>query len=431
MAIVTVKLYIQHLRLNHSQHYKSLHFTCSYGDCKRKFNIVNSFRQHLKQHFENELSFDNNINASNATTIVTDNENNEMFEPSQLMINTSSPNNFKFDFLKLTLNLLGDESLPRKKSLSILKKAYDYFKNVIFHIKSQIQETVPKESFDEIFTILDKICSADVIKSEYIIFKELERLGYFIQAQKHLIHSTTYVSYKNNIEVIRTANDYIEFIPLNKIFTTLLNLPGFIDDILIYIHNINMRDDVICNIVQSKMWREKLKSMDNIDGSLILPLLLFNDDFEPLDSLGVHAGAYKIGGVYIKIGCLPENLQSKIDFIFLAMLYFSGDRRDRGNKIIFSKLIDELNILYCEGVAVNHSMYKTVKFITVLVLGDNLGVNGILGFTECFVAHYWCRFCRCNKNVMQYQTVEDSYNLRNEDNYKIDIITADVMKTGK
>ena len=37
------------------------------------------------------------------------------------------------------------------------------------------------------------------------------------------------------------------------------------------------------------------------------------------------------------------------------------------------------------------SVVVTVKLVTISLLGDNLGLNSITGFVECFVAHHYCR----------------------------------------
>jgi hypothetical protein len=56
-------------------------------------------------------------------------------------------------------------------------------------------------------------------------------------------------------------------------------------------------------------------------------------------------------------------------------------------------LIEQLNVLYDEGIHVDYGVYKQVKFVPVLIIGDNLGIHQILGFVEGFNASHLCRFC--------------------------------------
>ena len=51
----------------------------------------------------------------------------------------------------------------------------------------------------------------------------------------------------------------------------------------------------LCNIVQTKLWRSKLK-MCNINDDYVLPLTLYYDDFEVGNPLGNRAGMQKLGG---------------------------------------------------------------------------------------------------------------------------------------
>ncbi|KAF0769834.1 Uncharacterized protein FWK35_00006348 [Aphis craccivora] len=55
------------------------------------------------------------------------------------------------------------------------------------------------------------------------------------------------------------------------------------------------------------------------------------------------------------------------------------------------------------------------------IIGDNLGLHSILGFTESFMSNYPCRFCKCSKFECNYETVQNNDKLRNEDNYKSDL----------
>jgi len=69
-----------------------------------------------------------------------------------------------------------------------------------------------------------------------------------------------------------------------------------------------------------------------------------------------------------------------------------------GNHAIFKHIINQLNFLENIGIVINikGSLYR-VFFSLGLILGDNLGLHSVLGFTESFVAHYPCRFCKLSK----------------------------------
>lgn len=134
-------------------------------------------------------------------------------------------------------------------------------------------------------------------------------------------------------------------------------------------------------------------------------------------------GISKCGAVYLSIPCLPPRLASKINNIFLFILFNTLDRKVFSNSIIFSKVIDELQYLENNGIVLSHNgENKCIYFKLSLILGDNLGLHSILGFTESFQASRFCRFCNIDKKNMQNVFYEDNTLLRTKANYYTDLL---------
>src|SRR6202012_6291085 len=68
------------------------------------------------------------------------------------------------------------------------------------------------------------------------------------------------------------------------------------------------------NLVRFVVRLDKHTSFHELDGI---------NNFEPLNVLGSRSGAYKLSGVYVYMPCLPEDVQSRLEYIFMAMLFFS------------------------------------------------------------------------------------------------------------
>ena len=100
-------------------------------------------------------------------------------------------------------------------------------------------------------------------------------------------------------------------------------------------------------------------------------------------------------------------------------------------KTIYGKLISDLNKLNSEGIeiCVNGRRFK-VYFKVVLVLGDNLALNDMLGFVKGFSAKYFCRFCKASSDLTSRMCIEDSNLLRTTINYAADIEINNVKTTG-
>ncbi|XP_023316931.1 uncharacterized protein LOC111694165 [Trichogramma pretiosum] len=84
-----------------------------------------------------------------------------------------------------------------------------------------------------------------------------------------------------------------------------------------------------------------------------------------------------------------------------------------------------------EGIELSISQERVQIFFKLgLIVGDNLGLHGILGFTESFNANYACRFCKMNKFQRSIAIQEDEAYLRTKENYERDVNVHDVSKTG-
>lgn len=85
-------------------------------------------------------------------------------------------------------------------------------------------------------------------------------------------------------------------------------------------------------------------------------------------------------------------------------------------------MINQLNNLFTNGISITvKNQTLKVYFVLFAILGDNLGVNCLLGFNESFVSDYYCRFCKASKYMAHRLCCELSRLLRNEDNYKEDV----------
>lgn len=141
--------------------------------------------------------------------------------------------------------------------------------------------------------------------------------------------------------------------------------------------------------------------------------------------LGSHANVDSICGVYYTFPILPQFLLSNLNYIFIAAYFKTKDQKIYGNEPFLQPLIEKFKKIEEIGLTINAQSGKyQIHFIMSNVLGDNLGLNDILGFTTSFKSNYYCRFCTRNKEEMQYDCVEHADSLRTIVNYN------DALKVG-
>lgn len=139
-----------------------------------------------------------------------------------------------------------------------------------------------------------------------------------------------------------------------------------------------------------------------------------------------------MSAMYASILSLPPHLQSKLATIFPVMIFDTEDGKLLENRVIFSRLLKELDILKNEGVTVTleNGDKKTIYFELVGILGDNLGVHNVTGFVGSFSANHFCRYCLMHKNDINNVHDESSCTLRDKSNYQAQIVIGNVTETG-
>lgn len=155
------------------------------------------------------------------------------------------------------------------------------------------------------------------------------------------------------------------------------------------------------HFIQGSLWQEKKKKFEN---KIAIPYFLYIDDAEVNNPLGSHCTP--ISFIYYAFPVI-DNCE-----IFAAAIFKGKDYKEFGNKIATK-----------EG-------NKTVYFVLRLVIGDNLGINTILGFVSSFSAYYFCRFFKTIKTSTHKECILNMNLIRNSENYEEDLLLSDVSLTG-
>lgn len=185
--------------------------------------------------------------------------------------------------------------------------------------------------------------------------------------------------------------------------------------------NIPNTTDVINNFICGSLWKEK--SVPFLEkGKAVLPFFLYIDDSEVNNPLSSHTNPVTF--VYYSFPVMKNSE------IYLAATLQGRDYKEFGNRQCLNKLVDEIKDLEENVVSIRTSEgQKTVYFVLGLILGDNLGLNTILGFTPSFNHNFFCRFCKSHKKSTHKMQSEDLNVHRNRVGYNADVQLDDVQST--
>ncbi|KAK4872724.1 hypothetical protein RN001_014753 [Aquatica leii] len=265
-------------------------------------------------------------------------------------------------------------------------------------------------------------------KTEYKRLQFFEKSKKFILPEKQFLGIREDKKRKDNQVSMILKKSYSYFIPMQKTLKLFLELPGVLNKILEYQRKLSLCDeDIMCNVTHGTLWKG-IEEKSNSE--IILPIVMYFDDFEVLNPLGSQAGCYKIGAVYYYIATIPPTHISKLENIFLCLLFYANDRVEFGNEKIFNVLVNELKFLENEGISVNltDGSNRKIKFSVITITGDNAGLNSILGYNESFSSTYYCRICTSSKDINRIQTLEKEDTIRLKINYTADLCSKKGLK---
>ena len=252
--------------------------------------------------------------------------------------------------------------------------------------------------------------------SEHLRFKMYQKHSCFTHPELYKI--TDHITFEGD-KIVNTTPIYGTYVSVKNILQNILQIPGLFNEVLRYLRFLDEEKLVISNIVQGKLWQNKYGYLNK---EIVLPFIKYYDDFEPGNALGSHAEEQQLGGIYISLPFLPPHLVARLNNIFVLSVVYTKHRKLVGYRPIFQKIVQDINSLCSDGIKLNiNGSEIKVYFRCVLVVGDNLGLNGACGFVESFNSNRYCRICSVTSFECQNMCYEDKMLLRTKENYTEDL----------
>lgn len=430
LNLLDLKNYISHLRAFHSS---ETNFICYNCNPERTFVSSNSFKKHISRHFNEHTT----NNASHTGTISTNDLQNTLQSTYNSEISTNSTarsscfisndivesfsdmpadksaneiviveqfENLHHEIAKKNLELtcsLYDSNLNRKQVQFVVKEFEAYFTNIINNqlkhivlkrLKDLNENKVNLKGFENVFgEIQNQFYNINTEHKRTKLLNENNLLT--LNATQIEIGSYMESRKKNDGIYLDTVKVHESYVAIKKSMKTFLENGNTFEIIMKYKEFLRTKtENYISSCTETEFWKEKLLNLPKNDG-VVIEIRLYSDDFENNNGLGSCAGLQKLAGVYYSIVDFPVEFNSKIENIFLILLYNALDRKKYGNRRILKPLIDELNELFHDGFVINtdSNNYKIYVMITH-VIGDNLGIHVLLGFSEGFNANFFVVF---------------------------------------
>lgn len=436
-----------HLDLEHPDLSPYL-FQCGEANCFRHFNTRNSLQKHLLHAHHIPLDFDEIEVLPPQANIAKNNELNEASFAKQVRIDSIEDNlqdisiedfaeALTVDATEMTSKIYGKRRLPLNAAQSLVDDFTKFLGGSHLSIlKSKVKNALsqPHCSPEEIISIMamfEKLENPfDDLRTEYKRLKFLSEEGYYIEPTKYRIgRSFGTVRRKKELKAAM-VQFHGQFIPFRWVLKKFFELPDALSSTLTHMNNLmrmaRSRPDflIIQNLIQCSHWIQKRSKYREDD--IVIPLCASGDDVDVNNPLGAHSG--KVGTMYISIPCLPPEVCSQIDNLFLILIYETWMRQGKLRET-YQPVIDEFTFLETQGIEINTvEGPKKVYFVLAALQGDNLGLNGMLGMVESFSANRYCRFCKMQKADCRTSLRVPHKLLRTIDSYEMDFSSKERMQ---
>ncbi|XP_058456098.1 uncharacterized protein LOC131433557 isoform X1 [Malaya genurostris] len=317
-------------------------------------------------------------------------------------------NKLRESFLNFTLTLYSKKNFARKDVVELQKNISAQIVRPICDALTKVSY-IPKENIYE--ELLQEIYNPfQFVATEHKFNNELKNLN--------LIENPQTIEFKDKNENVISRGCLMPIkYQIRKFFE---NGNVFHESI----HNMQLleHDNNIKNFVKGSLWCDiKQEFKDKI----VVPYFLFSDEAELNDAIGAHSGTHKVCGLYYTFPIIPAHFLAKLCNIFVAGFIKAKDINEFGPSCAFKELIDVLVDLEKNGICLEiRGVTTKVHFVLAGLLGDNLGINTIMGYATSFNSMFYCRFCRISKNQAQIQIQLDPGLNRNKQNYNEDALKA-------
>ena len=326
--------------------------------------------------------------------------------------------------LKLTLSLYNNPHIRRNAVQEVITNMHEFISEThipYLHKKVTFElQDINSNIFNRVYlTLQENRYPFQNFSTEHQRFKMYKKYSSFTYPSTYKIGEEMIFEIINRTEIrVKYESAYGVYVPLQNSIKKILETLGLFVAILNYVQSLQ-RQVTVSNVMQGQLW-----SKHRNDTQIIPPIFYYYDDFDPGNTLGSHAGQQQLGGGYVSLPFLPLHLVAKLSNILISSIFYTKHRKVFVTLAVFQRTIDDINDLCTNGVEINvNGQTRQIFFKCVMILGDNLGLNCICGFTESFSAKRYCRVCRATNAQCKNMTEEDPSLLRTVKNYDKDIFT--------
>lgn len=250
----------------------------------------------------------------------------------------------------------------------------------------------------------------DTIRTEYRRRKQLKKNPLFVEPTEKAIG----IKWRTNNMTTAHMPDHtlvqttFQYIPIKETLLALFSDQTFRG--IFFEFNENKNHECKNGMYMDYCCSRRFKSQNISETDIIIQMAI--DDVEVCSVAKSKTNIHKLTAVYFQIRNLPQEYQSRLDFIFVVAICETINTKDKNTSInnIFELVAEEFTLLQTTGLQIDTNI--NLKAVLFNLVSDNLGMNSSLGFVECFIHEFCCRICTMKRRDREKNIHEDPDLLR-------------------
>jgi len=365
---------------------------CVIRGCNDEFSVYSSYTSHMSRLHRNDKNINNQYVHNDSTDSHHINMDHDIENESVgNELDPDAQDEYKKHFALLLLKLQEQCMLPN----ATVQIIFDSIKELIALTVENMQENVKN------------VCQENKIAPElYAEIVSSVRHSVLENAMNDL--STDWKRkryYKEKFNYVEPLS--IRFDKTNPLTTESFQYVPILDSL----HTMLKNEEVLSQVLKPSFHKPNIISSFS-DGSVFcnhpvfqahssaLRLVIYSDEFDVVNPIGVHATIHKMLAFYYTLENISEHLKSKRDAIQLLAICNSSDVKRFGLKAVADIISQDVKQLEQSGITISgKKLYGSIAYIT----GDNLNSHMIGGFNGSFGPKVFrpCRFCMTTSSEVQ------------------------------
>lgn len=418
-----------HLRRHESAGELIMPVRCNQDTCTSCFKTLWNLRRHMENYHKVHSKLQHvskNLKIVSQNEMAVDTHSGALCDP---QVPKLTLQDIQQEGVSLVASLRSNSGLPHNIIPQIVNSFNQMTDCTVSYLKQEILgslKVMPNVSPD---TLTQVEASLDSVHQPLsFLASRYKQDNYFVRHPLFVSSETLPIGcrYERRGSENRLVYETYEYVSVEQNIRSLLQNKDFVE--LIVAENVD--PDILSSFKDGERYKQHYLFTDKSKFSIMIQL--FYDGMGTTNPLRGQSATGNVGVFYYTIQNVPPSHNSCFANVHLLALCYTEDLKRCGYDAILERFVSEMLKLQSVGFSGDFPVIGSSQVYVGLcqVACDNLALNGLFGFIECFSSNYFCTLCLATKQEIQTKTYESEFQMRDITNYNCDVKAAKALPAG-